>query len=86
MWRIFGKKNRNYTIAGVIAFVIAVYVVYSYVLPESWAAWFRSFVTDPTTASFETSLHSQAKRVRGWQGAGTKDSPLRDDPDPIFSN
>ncbi len=84
MWRIFSKKNRNYTIAGVVAFVIAVYVVYKYVLPEPWQAWLKSFLIDP--ASFETALHSQAKRVSGWKGKGTASSPMVADPDPIFSN
>ena len=32
MWRIFSKKNRNYTIGGVIAFVVFVFVIYKYVL------------------------------------------------------
>ena len=32
MWRIFSKKNRNYTIGGVIAFVVIVFVIYKYVL------------------------------------------------------
>ena len=32
MWRIFSKKNRNYTIGGVIAFVVIVFVIYKYAL------------------------------------------------------
>ena len=84
MWRIFSKKNRNYTIAGVVAFVIATYVVYKYLLPDNVAAWFRSFVTDPTT--FETALHKQAKSVQGWAGKGTKTSPMVPDQDPIYSS
>ena len=32
MWRIFNKKNRTYTIGGVLAFVVIVFVVYKYVL------------------------------------------------------
>ena len=32
MWRIFSKKNRNYTIGGVLAFVVIVFLIYKYVL------------------------------------------------------
>ena len=32
MWRIFSKKNRTYTIGGVIAFVVIVFLIYKYVL------------------------------------------------------
>ena len=32
MWRIFSKKNRTYTIGGVLAFVVIVFLVYKYLL------------------------------------------------------
>ena len=50
MWRIFNKKNRTYTIAGSIAFIIVVYVVYRYVLPVRFKAWVKSFVISPADA------------------------------------
>ena len=41
MWRIFSKKNRNYTIGGVIAFVVFVFVIYKYVFKGTAIGWNR---------------------------------------------
>ena len=84
MWRIFNKKNRNYTIAGVVAFVIAVYVVWKYVLPERWQAWFKSFVADPSGAvlggaGWEAATRGEFGRgpIKVGEGAGlSSGSPI----------
>ena len=54
-WRnafgLLSKKNRTYTIVGVITFVILTYIVYTYVLPEGAKAWVYSWVANPTLGS-----------------------------------
>ena len=54
-WRnafgLLSKKNRTYTIVGVITFVILTYIVYTYVLPEPAKAWVYSWVAKPSLGS-----------------------------------
>ena len=86
MWRIFSKKNRKYTIVGVIAIVVGVYVAWRYLLPAKAQAWLKSFLYDPTT--FESARDSglTANPVSGWKGAGSKDAPMSIDDEPIYSS
>ena len=54
-WRnafgLLSKKNRTYTVAGVITFVFLTYLVYKYVLPEKAKAWVYSWVAKPSLGS-----------------------------------
>ena len=67
MWRIFNKKNRNYTIGGVIAFVIATFLVYRYVLPDRAKAWLRAFMIKP----------EMAVGIEGWEEESRKRAPIK---------
>ena len=51
LWGIFNKKNRTYTIGGVVAFVVIVYVVYRYAIKgTALGNWFAKLMGNPTTA------------------------------------
>ena len=50
MWRIFSKKNRTYTIGGVLAFVVLVFLIYKYVLKGTiFGDTLQQTMRDPTS-------------------------------------
>ena len=70
MWRIFSKKNRNYTIGGVVAFVVIVFVIYKYVLKDTAIGkWFKGALDDPATV-VSSGLGSATWEEESYRGRG----------------
>ena len=92
LWGIFNKKNRTYTIGGVVAFVVIVYVVYRYAIRGTWIGnWFASLMGNPTEAvlggaGWEAQTYKAPHYTRGTaseaisvpsEGAGlSRDDPI----------
>ena len=82
-WRnafgLLSKKNRTYTVVGVVTFVLITFAVYKYVLPANAKAWVYSWVAKPSLGSpgWEKATYKPPHYTQGQTtSGGTADDPI----------